>query len=392
MAALTVDRVQAGEAARLELDAQHLPVAAVEFVKRHHLGGPLYNDYNFGGYLLWQAPELPVFVDGRIEVYQGKVLDDHLRISRAEPGWEALLDQYGVNLVIVRPERAIADALLQDSSWDLLYFDYNAVVFIRDSRNPGVRTLHVISPKGNRDKTDVNGGIAEIRYLLGENPDFFGGHKILAFLLYKRGDLPGAATSLKRYLELHPEGRTVACSRPSALWSARSRSAASAPLPNGSGRTSPAPSCARTARGGTTRGKPPPSRWPRSLRSSSPTSIAARSRAPSRTTSPSDAGVGTSRSPARERKVAGPWEDPWARMGSFFLSVRAGPLCPRARGESRGRSAGMASIPLRVLVIARDDRSHPEAGPTRRSWAGGGLPFGGTVSPRDVSASFPPTS
>lgn len=139
-------RVASGQGASLALDVRHLPVAAVEFVQRHGLSGPLYNDYNFGGYLLWKAPELPVFVDGRIEVYQGQVLDDHLRISRAEPGWSALLDQYGVNLVLVRPERTLTDALLQDAAWDLVYFDYNTVVFVRAARNPGLRALEVVSP------------------------------------------------------------------------------------------------------------------------------------------------------------------------------------------------------------------------------------------------------
>lgn len=207
---VTAQRVQAKEAARLELDAWHLPVAAVEFLQRHQLRGPLYNDYNFGGYLLWKAPELPVFVDGRIEVYQGKVLDDHLHISRAEVGWQALLDTYGVRLVLVRPERAIASALLQDDDWDLLYFDYNAVIFVRAEQNPGLRALHVVSPKGNRDKADVAGGLAEVDYLLGENPEFFGGHKIRAFLLYKRGDYVASAAALRRYLELKPPGNEVA--------------------------------------------------------------------------------------------------------------------------------------------------------------------------------------
>ena len=45
-----------------------------------------------------------------------------------------------------------------------------------------------------------------MQYLLGENPIFFGGHKILAFLHYRKGDLPAASASLHRYLDLHPEG------------------------------------------------------------------------------------------------------------------------------------------------------------------------------------------
>jgi hypothetical protein len=62
--------------------------------------------------------------------------------------------------------------------------------------------------------------------------------------------------------------------------------------------------------------------------------------------------VGTSRSPARERKVAGPWEDPWARMGSFFgtdqmsppvayTSSRRACALPRARDSRRDGDKGI---------------------------------------------------
>lgn len=199
-------RVRDGRALRLDLDAEHLPVAAVDFIQRHHLTGPMYNDYNFGGYLLWKAPELPVFMDGRIEVYQGNVLDQHLQVSRAAQGWEAIADRYGIQFFLVRPERGITSALLENPAWDLVYFDYNAAIFVREDRFAGLKRLEVIAPTGNRDKTAIDTGIAEMRYLLDENPAFFGGHKVLAFLLYKRGDLAGSAAALHRYLELHPSG------------------------------------------------------------------------------------------------------------------------------------------------------------------------------------------
>ena len=59
---------------------------------------------------------------------------------------------------------------------------------------------------GDRDSGRADEAIEEIRYLLDENPLFFGGQKILAFLLHRQGDLPGAGAALHRYLELHPRG------------------------------------------------------------------------------------------------------------------------------------------------------------------------------------------
>ncbi|RPJ42915.1 MAG: hypothetical protein EHM19_09695 [Candidatus Latescibacterota bacterium] len=214
LAAITVlfagIRIRDGKTLRFDIDHEHLPVAAVRFIQKHDLTGPIFNDYNFGGYLLWKAwPDIPVFVDGRIEVYRGEVLDDYLRVSNAQPGWEETVRRYGITFFIVRPERDVTRALLASGNWDLAYFDYNSAIFVRGDLFPGVRRLQVVSPIGHRDRSRVAEAIDETRYLLEENPSFFGGHKILAFLLLRNGDPAGARDSLRRYLGLHPAGAKI---------------------------------------------------------------------------------------------------------------------------------------------------------------------------------------
>src|SRR5205823_11555546 len=58
--------------ARLE---KKYPVRAVAFVKEQGYSGPLYNDYNWGGYLMWQMPELPVAMDGRANLHGDRRLE-----------------------------------------------------------------------------------------------------------------------------------------------------------------------------------------------------------------------------------------------------------------------------------------------------------------------------
>jgi hypothetical protein len=194
---------------RFTVDQFALPVAATSFIVRHDLQGRMFNDYNFGGYLLWRAwPRHRVFVDGRLEVYGPRgVLRDYLVASSGSPGAEAVLDKYGVAFAVVRPDRALAHALADDRDWELVYFDYNAAVFVRRGTNRELRRLRLLTPWGNRDRRMVAASIDEARYLLRENPWFFGGHKILAFLLYRTGDNRGAAEELRRYLDLWPQGR-----------------------------------------------------------------------------------------------------------------------------------------------------------------------------------------
>jgi hypothetical protein len=90
----------------------------------------LFNSYNWGGYLLWELPQYPVFIDGRTDLYNDEVINQWLKVVRAEPGWQKILDQWGVRLVLLEPGTPILGPL-QDAGWQLLYKDKTAIVFGR---------------------------------------------------------------------------------------------------------------------------------------------------------------------------------------------------------------------------------------------------------------------
>ncbi len=196
---------------QFRIDHTHLPVAALDFLKRHNIASPVFNDYDFGGYVLWKGfPDYPVYVDGRIEVYKGDVLNRYLHISTAQTGWEKLLEKQGIQTVLIRPERALSQALIKNPSWDLVYFDYNAVVFIRKNTSLNTRRLHNVSPYGHRNRNNIAQALEETTYLLQENPLFFGGYKIAAFLEARLGHHEKAVGLLKKHIALYPEGKKSA--------------------------------------------------------------------------------------------------------------------------------------------------------------------------------------
>jgi hypothetical protein len=43
----------------------------------------MFNSYNWGGYLLWELPEYPVFIDGRTDLYDDELVEEWLRVVRA---------------------------------------------------------------------------------------------------------------------------------------------------------------------------------------------------------------------------------------------------------------------------------------------------------------------
>jgi len=107
-----------------------LPVDAVAFLRERRPPGRLFNAYDWGGYLVWALPEYPVFVDGRTDLYGDEIISQWLQVVRAEPGWEDVLDRWGVNLVLIRPSRPLV-RVLEAEGWKQLYSDDVAVVYGR---------------------------------------------------------------------------------------------------------------------------------------------------------------------------------------------------------------------------------------------------------------------
>ncbi|MDP8257581.1 MAG: tetratricopeptide repeat protein [Candidatus Alcyoniella australis] len=200
-----------GQAFRLDTNRAILPQDAADFVERHGLSGRMFNDFNYGGYLIWRLwPERKVFIDGRLEVYgDSGLLEDYNEIANCEPGWEMLLDTFEIDSVLVSIRRPVARCLTDNRQWDLVYFGQYSAVFIRNREMPQVRRIEQITPWGKRDTGDLEQAISEARYLLAENPHFTNGHLILAVLLEAHGDYQGAARSLERFIELEPDGRKL---------------------------------------------------------------------------------------------------------------------------------------------------------------------------------------
>ncbi len=108
-----------------------LPVAATDFLRESDLPGPMFNSYNWGGYLIWFLPDEPVFVDGRTDLYGDEFLRQYLDTARGAEGWQDTLDQYGIRLVFVEAQSGLARQLAVDPAWTLAYEDDMAVIYSR---------------------------------------------------------------------------------------------------------------------------------------------------------------------------------------------------------------------------------------------------------------------
>ncbi|MFQ3567239.1 MAG: hypothetical protein SNJ59_09580 [Aggregatilineales bacterium] len=112
--------------------AEHLPVEAVAFINAQGVQQPIFNSYNWGGYLMFAAPNVPVFVDGRTDLYGDVFLaQDYFATAVGAPGWEDRLRGRNINSVFVEAGSGLAGRLRDAPEWTLVYEDEQAVIFER---------------------------------------------------------------------------------------------------------------------------------------------------------------------------------------------------------------------------------------------------------------------
>jgi hypothetical protein len=128
-----------------EIDESHLlkaverrfPVGAVAFVKQNQFSGPLYNHLDWGGYLIWSLPELPVSMDGRTNVHGDPRTIRSLSTWAGNPGWDSDPELVNARLVIAEIRRPLTSNLRRDARFRLVYEDETAAVFVSTAESPG---------------------------------------------------------------------------------------------------------------------------------------------------------------------------------------------------------------------------------------------------------------
>lgn len=99
-----------------------LPINAAEYVNENNPPGPMFNSYNWGGYLMFAAPQYKVFIDGRTDLY-GDFLSTYYNTAQGWEGWQDVLNQYDIRLVVVEATSGLADVLRDSPDWTLAYED-----------------------------------------------------------------------------------------------------------------------------------------------------------------------------------------------------------------------------------------------------------------------------
>jgi hypothetical protein len=134
-------------------EAQQFPQKAVAFLRAsNHPQSQsqsqfriqrLFVYYDWGGYAIWKLyPEYRVFADGRADLYSADLYGNDLHsndllrqsirtVLELRAGWRDVLDRWNVEVVLVPPSCALAQALLLDANWHAEFSDSKAIVLLR---------------------------------------------------------------------------------------------------------------------------------------------------------------------------------------------------------------------------------------------------------------------
>ncbi len=119
--------------AQAEVERRSFQLSAISFLRENGLPGPIFNSYNWGGYLIWQLyPGYRVYVDGRADLYGDSFLDQFASTYQiSSPSWRLDLDAWGIQTVLVPREAPLAVALRLSRNWKQVYEDPQAVILLK---------------------------------------------------------------------------------------------------------------------------------------------------------------------------------------------------------------------------------------------------------------------
>jgi hypothetical protein len=114
--------------------SRQTPVGAVSTLCRDAGSRRTFHEQGYGSYLMWACPELPVFIDTRIELYPPEQWDDYLNASEGRYDWEAILGRYRINTLLLDKtyQKPLIDAATGSPHWRVTYEDEVSVILERD--------------------------------------------------------------------------------------------------------------------------------------------------------------------------------------------------------------------------------------------------------------------
>jgi hypothetical protein len=163
---------------RTWVNEHFFPAKAADFIRDVDIRGNMFNEQNWGGYLIWRfGTDRKVFMDGRQlneSIYAQATL---IQMAYAEnisgvPFWKSMLNAYHVSYAVIPifqingTMTPLVLALLKEPEWNPVFIYENSTIFVKDSPE----NSHVLTKWSIPKTSFINHLIGVSNVLLRNNP------------------------------------------------------------------------------------------------------------------------------------------------------------------------------------------------------------------------------
>ena len=111
-------------------DNGNVPVTALAHVPPELLTQPVFNEYAFGGYLIFKG--VKPYIDGRADMYGDAFVSEYLAIAGgAQPDLDKAFQRWNIRWTILSPREPLVRVLDKRPGWQRIYSDSFAIVQAR---------------------------------------------------------------------------------------------------------------------------------------------------------------------------------------------------------------------------------------------------------------------
>ena len=111
------------------------PVQALSYLRTHPMRGNMFNNYGWGGTLIWALPQYNIFIDGRMPYWEldgRNIFRDYLTVETVSEGWDKKIEEYDIAWFLIKRSTPLAAVLnTMPEIWEKKYDDGFAVIFMK---------------------------------------------------------------------------------------------------------------------------------------------------------------------------------------------------------------------------------------------------------------------
>ena len=118
---------------KYDFDLKRHAIEATEFILKEKIPGNMFNDDEFGDYLIYAAyPLYKVFFDGRSDMYGERHMKKYLSVLRLENDWQNIIEEYQIGWIFYKADSLLSRYLNERNDWKLIYADGIAHIYVKN--------------------------------------------------------------------------------------------------------------------------------------------------------------------------------------------------------------------------------------------------------------------